>query len=134
VTQAFALLFLSRATARAIATEEPLLDLTSAGTLGDEDLESLFKSAFTELARLEGEPATKRAGEFHHLGARVVPLLLTKLTAAERDNRARAFLILREITGQALPFDPAAEESTRQQALDRWIAWYLENRPDGLLR
>lgn len=134
VTQAFALLFLSRATARAIATEEPLIDLTSAGTLGDEDLENLFKAAFAELDRLEGEAATKRAGEFRHLGPRVVPLLLTKLAAEERDIRARAFLILREITGLTLPFDPAAEESERQQALDRWIAWYLENRPDGLLR
>ncbi len=136
VTQAFALLFLARATARsmAVATEEPLVDLTGAGELGDEGLRNLFKAAFVEMVRLEGDALTKRAGEFRHLGPRVVPLLLTRLTADELELRARAILILREITGRSKGFDPRAGEPARQAAVDRWISWYLGNRPAGLLR
>ena len=136
VTQSFALLFLARATARAlgVATEEPLIDLTGADELSDEDHASLFKAAFAELARLAGEAATRRAGEFTFLGPRVVPLLLTKMAAEEPDVRARGVLILREITGQSKDFDPTGPEPARQESLNRWIAWYLANRPDGLLR
>jgi hypothetical protein len=136
VTQSFALLFLARATARAlgVATEEPLIDLTGADELSDEDHESLFKAAFAELAHLKDDAATRRAGEFTFLGPRVVPLLLTKMAAEEPDVRARGVLILREITGRSNDFDASADEPARQESLDRWIAWYLANRPDDLLR
>ena len=130
VTQSFALLFLVRATARAmgVATEEPLIDLTGARELSDADFESLFKTAFAEMGRLTDEAAEKRARAFALLLPRVVPLLLKRMAAEQEETRTRAVKILRAATGQSKGFDPAAEETVRREVLDRWIGWYFENR------
>ncbi len=130
VTQSFALLFLSRATARAlaVATEEPLLDLTNAAGLSDEDLAALFKTAYIELARLSGDEAAKRSREFAHLGPRVLPHLIRHLDAKGVEDRTRAVTILRAITGLAQGFEPDDEDGKRQAAMDRWTRWYLERR------
>ena len=49
-------------------------------------------------------------------------------------SRTRSVVILKAITDVAMGFDPAGELAVRQEALDRWIGWYFENRPDRLLR
>ena len=55
--QCFALLFLARATARAlgVVTEQPLIDLTGGTDLPDRDAKNLFLAAMKELAGLSGK-------------------------------------------------------------------------------
>lgn len=130
--QAFALLFLARATtgAAGVATERPLADLTSAGGLNDDALRTLFDAAFAELGGLSVERAASRRREFAFLGPRVIPLLLPKLLDSDVDVRGRAVAILRAITGKRFDFDPEASEERREAAADRWTGWYLANRGD----
>ena len=130
VDQSFALLFLSRSTARAlgVATEKPLADLTSGDGLGDEDFAALFAVALEEMATLRPARVEKRAREFALLGPRVLPLLLRRLSAGAAAERDRAVTILRAITGESFGFDPAGEADAREAAADRWTAWSLARR------
>ncbi len=130
VDQAFALLFLSRATARAlgVATEEPLLDLPAGKDLPAEEFEKLLDAAFAEMDRLTPERAADRARDFALIGPRVIPSLLARLTAEAVGERARADQVLRSVTGLTFGFEAAGPDADREAAVDRWTMWYLANR------
>ena len=74
VDTSFALLFLTRATAKSIATPTPpeLLNLTEGEKLPDRDLSDLFAAAFEEMGRLEEKDGRRRARDFAFLGPRVI--------------------------------------------------------------
>ena len=130
VEQSFALLFLSRATARGIgvATEAPLLDLSSAGSLGDEEFDKLLLAALEEMNRLGEVERKDRARDFALMGPRVLPLLIRDLAASAEDRRGRAILVLEAVTGKTFGYEASGAAAKREEALDRWMAWYLESR------
>jgi hypothetical protein len=130
VDQSFALLFLARATARAlgVATEDPLLDLSQAADLPEGEFHSLFDAAIAELARLPAEASKDRARDFALMGPRVIPLLLPGLSSPEAEVRGRTVTILRAITGLAFGFDPEGQPADREAAADRWTGWFLSSR------
>jgi hypothetical protein len=130
VDHCFALLFLARATARALGTvtEQPLIDLTGAPELPDRDAKDLFRAATKEMEELSGEKARDRARDFAFFGPRVIGWLLPLLYGEEEKSRARGILILRAVTGRTFEYDPAAKSEEREAAADRWTAWYLANR------
>ena len=84
--------------------------------------------AFKELGTLEGDARADRATDFAFFGPRVLPLLIRKLTDVDGKVRARAFLVLRKITGRTFDYDPAASATDRAAAIDRVTEWYLLNR------
>jgi len=130
VDPSFALLFLVRATARSFGavTERNLLNLTEAHKLSDRDLLNVFGVAFKELGTLSDEARADRASDFAFFGPRVLPLLIQKLADADDKHRARAFLVLRRITGKTFDYDPAGPATERAAAIDRFTEWYLLNR------
>jgi hypothetical protein len=136
VDQSFALLFLARATARAlgVATEPTLLDLSAGKDLNDEEFAKLFAAAVAEYDRLSGAGAEKRAREFARMGPRVVPKLLPGLCSSDAKVRRRSVTILRAATGRSFGYDPDAPRAKRESAADRWTAWYLAHRENPTRR
>lgn len=130
VDSSFALLFLARATARAVTavTERPLLDLTAGAELSEPARRDLFAAALREMDDLDDEGRARRARDFAFLGPGVIPLLLPLLADDDEGVRARAILILRAATGLAMDYDPRAKAADREAGADRWTAWYLRNR------
>ena len=132
VDQAFALLFLTRATEgtarRGTATEEPDLDLTKADRLDDAGLIDLFTAAFERVMKADDERFAKRAPAFAALGPRAIPPLIRLLDDADEARRERAVEILRAITGRSCAFDARMPEERRRRAVDDWTGWYLTNR------
>ena len=128
--QCFALLFLARATARAlgVVTEQPLIDLTGGTDLPDRDAKNLFLAAMKELAGLSEERARDRAHDFAFLGPRAVGWLLPLLHDADEGERTRGVLALRKITGLSFDYDAKASAEARETPADRWTSWYLANR------
>jgi hypothetical protein len=128
--QCFALLFLARATARALGTvtEQPLIDLTGATELEDRDAKNLYQAALKELAGLTEERRRDRARDFAFFGPRVIGWLLPLLHDEDEAARARGVLVLRRITGLSFEYDAAAPVAARERPADRWTSWYLANR------
>ncbi|MCU0725616.1 MAG: hypothetical protein MUE73_07495 [Planctomycetes bacterium] len=130
IDQSFALLFLTRATARALGvpTEQPLLDLTGGEKLSERDFATLLDAAFAELEGLPEARRPDRARDFALLGPRVLPLLIARLLDAEEGTRALADSVLRAVTGLSFDYDAAAPAEEREAAADAWTLWYLRNR------
>jgi hypothetical protein len=130
VDHSFALLFLARATARALGTvtEQPLIDLTGAPDLPDREARNLFDAAWKEIGGLEGDRARDRARDFVFFGPRVIGWLLPRLYAEEEASRVRGVAILRAVTGRTFEYPPGGKPAEREAAADRWTAWYLANR------
>ncbi|MCK6480645.1 MAG: terpene cyclase/mutase family protein [Planctomycetes bacterium] len=130
----FALLFLKRATFRvdrgAVATEAgaDALDLGGAADLDEAAFGNLFDAVFHRYRRAAPADAAARAGDFVRLGTRALPLLVLRLDAAEEEERAAAFEILRRTTGATLGYDPAAPAEARAAAVAAWEEWWFANR------
>jgi hypothetical protein len=129
VDHCFALLFLTRATARGgTVTEPPRLNLRQAAKLPDREARDLFRAAFAELLQLDEATVLERAPEFAFLGPRVIGYLIPLLHDPGRRERFAAAFVLRAITGEEHGYDSAASAAEREDAADAWTAWYLSRR------
>ncbi len=70
--------------------------------------------------------ALDAAGGFKSADA--VDGLMEFLRDPEPDLRGAAAAGLRKLTGQSMGFDPAADEALREEVVQKWEAWWAENR------
>lgn len=70
--------------------------------------------------------ALDAAGSFKT--AEAVDGLLEFLRDPETELRGAAGAALRKLTGQSMGFDPSADEALREEVIQKWEAWWAENR------
>ena len=58
----------------------------------------------------------------------VVDVLLAALTDAEENVRDTAYVSLKLVTGQKLPFEATATKDARARAVQRWTEWWDKNK------
>jgi len=126
----FALLFLTRSTARGLragqgedtpAVESRRLDLGGAAGLPDRDFAEVFRLVFAGWRRAPGRPGPRyTAAEVRSLGSRAYLALLELLEDAEADTRRAAIDLLCELTGDRLGYEPYAPLEARRAAIGRW--------------
>jgi HEAT repeats len=60
--------------------------------------------------------------------AEVVEVLLTALADADENVRDTAWVSLKQVTGQKLPFETTASKDARARAIQRWREWWDKNK------
>jgi hypothetical protein len=60
--------------------------------------------------------------------AEVVEVLLTALADADENVRDTAWVSLKQVTGQKIPFETTASKDARARAIQRWRDWWDKNK------
>jgi hypothetical protein len=130
VDTCFALLFLTRSTARGLrpeggqttpGVESQRLDLGRAGKLPDAEFVEVFRLVFAGWRRAPGTPGPRYStAEVRSLGSRAYLSLLGLLEDADAETRRSAIDLLCELTGDRLGYEPYATPEARRAAIQRW--------------
>lgn len=92
--------------------------------------DSQLAAELIQLAQSDDSPQIRLAAATElafHLDRRCLPLLIEWLESETAADRFQAVRVLRSVTGVKHDFFAAANAKSRDQAIQRWKEWYVEN-------
>lgn len=109
--------------------------LAALGATGDPRLAAPLRVIPWSEERFAGDLGYERARTLVRLGDwSAMPVLIGGLRDTRAVTRALCIKALTEATGDGRGFDPRANESERELAINRWEQWWLARSGEGLLR